>query len=808
MRKTDISKYTVPNGGGKYLARSAALNLASIWKMAWKILLTLFVVLAIAGTVVLISLGSFIYSMRNESIKLDLNQLKLNYTSFIYVYDENGQPVEYQRLSGSEDRVWVNFDEIPENMKNAVIAIEDKRFREHQGVDWYRTAGAVVTLFTKGSDFGGSTITQQLVKNLTGEDEVSLTRKVKEIFRALNLEKKYSKDKILETYLNVVNFGGSSQGVQAAANLYFDKDIQDCSLAQCAAIAGITQNPSKYDPLLHPQANRERRENVLDQMLDQQLITQAEYDQAMAESATMTFVGKTAENVVDNVEVWNWYIDAVFADVVADLQESLNISGTEATNMMYYNGLSIYCAMDEQAQQIAEDVFSDEEFLPENEEIQAGFLMMDYDGRVLATVGRIGERTGNRLLSYATDTPRQPGSSIKPLSVYGLAVDEGVINYSTILQDEPFPDWFGEGKPGPSNAGRAYLGEVTVAHALAASLNAPAAHLCDLLTPEHSFQFLTEQLGFTHLNPMEDSHSLSAMSIGGMNGGATVEEMVGGFQMFGNGGVYNEPYTYYYVLDHDGNVLLDNRNNDPVQVLSSESATIMHRLLRNVIYSSWGTAPRAQISGWDLFGKTGTTDDDRDSWFIGGSPYAVAGVWCGYETPTGMTSTETRTSLTLWREIMVRYLEGKEAKTFSLDSNVISATYCEETGKLASSSCTETGTGWYSRSNMPGMCEGNHASDSSSSALSDPLSSLLPPESSEQASSSEAESSSGGWFPWNPSESKEPEPESHEPPEEPSSSAQEPAFSEVFPSEEPAPETSEEAPPPEEEDPFLVNPFL
>lgn len=818
MRKTDINKYSSSNDDKTYLVKSAALNLSSVWKMVWKVLGTAFIVLAIAGTVVMISLLSFIYSLRNESIKLDLNKLKLNYTSFIYINDDNGNPMEYQRLSGGEDRIWADFSEIPLNMKNAMIAIEDKRFREHEGVDWYRTAGAVVTLFTKGSDYGGSTITQQLVKNLTGEGEVSLTRKVKEIFRALNLEKKYSKDEILETYLNVVNFGGGTQGVQAAANLYFDKDIKDCNLAECAAIAGITQNPSKYNPLLHPQANKTRQQTVLTAMYDQELITKAEYDVAMQQSEAMTFIGKTEENVIDNVPVWNWYIDAMFEDVVADLQESLSISEKEAVNMMYHGGLSIYCAMDEDAQVTAEEVFADEEILPTNPKIQAGYFMMDYNGRVLATVGRIGERSGNRLLSYATDTQRQPGSTIKPLSVYGPSIDEGIINYSTILQDEPLPDWFGKGRPGPSNAGRPYEGEVPVAYALAASLNAPAARLCEILTPMKSFDFLTQKLHFTHLNPKADSYSLSAMAIGGMNGGVTVREMVSGFQMFGNGGKYHEPYTYYYVLDHDGNVILDNRSNDSSQVISSESATIMHKLLRNVIYGRGGTAHRAQISGWEIYGKTGTTDENRDSWFIGGSPYAVAGIWTGYETPTAMSDNDSRNSLTLWKEVMVRYLEGKEPKSFEFDSNVISATYCEVTGKLASASCTETATGWYVRGNMPGRCDGVHPGSEESSALVEEPSSLPEENSSEpfdpNSSSSEGDwgqsSSRDPWFPdWPSSDpigpsssesSSEPvfPPPSSEPSSEPvSEPPPEPSSSEVSP----------EPPPDHWEDPFDGDPF-
>ncbi len=713
MRKTDINKLA-DNRSENYRqgGHDATLTLSTLLRLPLKILGTIFASMAIAGIIVSISLFSFIMSMRDESIKLDLNQLQLNYTSFIYVNDESGTPQEYMRLTGGEDRVWVAYDQIPENMKNAIIAIEDKRFREHNGVDWRRTFGAVFTLFTKGSDYGGSTITQQLVKNLTGENQVSLTRKVKEIFRALNLEKKYSKDEILETYLNVVNFGSGCQGVQAAANLYFDKDIKDCTLAECAAIAGITQNPAAYTPLEHPQANKKRQQTVLGEMYDQGKITRSQYEQAMQESENMNFVGyQTSDEETENVSIWNWYIDDMFEEIVSDLQTSLNISEKEASNMMYHGGLKIYSAMDIHAQDLVEQAFSDPEVMPSDTAIQVGFFMMDYDGRVLATAGGKGEKQGNRVWSYATDTQRQPGSTIKPISVYAPAMEMGAINYSSLVLDEPVDDYFGPGKPGPNNWYRYFRGPIPVQYALEISANAPAVQLCKQIGPSTSYDFLTQKLGFSHLNPQTDRVELAAMSIGGMNGGVTVEEMTAAFQIFGNGGKYNKPYTYYYVEDHDGNVILDNRNQDSVTAISSTTSTVMQRLLRTVVYGSEGTGRNAAISGWEVFGKTGTTDDDYDSWFIGGTPYAVAGIWTGYETPSRLGTTTD--AVRIWKYVMSEYLADKEVKQFTMDSSVISALYCTETGLLATSSCPETKTGWYDRNHMPGQCQMGHESESS-----------------------------------------------------------------------------------------------
>ena len=729
MRKTDLNKYVGAPETGRAASASNAV------RIALKGLYSVIAVLAVAGVIVLVFLTSFILGFRNESIKMDLNNLKLNYTSFIYVNDDSGQPVEYQRLYSSENRIWVDYDKIPRNMKNAMVAIEDKRFMEHNGVDWIRTAGAVTTLVTKGGSYGGSTITQQLVKNITGDNEVSLTRKVKEIFRAVNLDSRYSKEQILEAYLNVVNYGSGCQGVQAAANLYFGKDISQASLAECASIAAITQNPYKYNPLNFPENNKTRQRLVLGEMLNQQMISQDEYNSAMEESNHMVFVGRKDENVVNDSPVWNWYIDAMFEDIVEDLQTTQGISKDKAVYMMYHGGLKIYCAMDQKAQNAAEEVVSGDN-MPSDPKIQLGYYMMDYNGRVLATVGRRGEKAGNRLLSYATDQ-RQPGSSIKPIASYGPAVDMGVINYSSILPDEPVDNYFAGGKPGPNNWYKKFYGPITVQRALEISSNAAAAQLVKRISPTTSYRFLTDQLHFTHLNPKTDSVQIAAMAIGGMNGGVTVKEMTAAYQMFGNGGQYNKPYTYYYVEDHDGNVILDNRQNTGTQVIKSTTSTIMNRLLRNVVYGSEGTGGGAAVSGWEVFGKTGTTDEDKDSWFVGGTPYAVAGIWTGYETPKslsyGQKENYTKWAAKIWRNIMAKYLDGKKKLYFRYDSNVVSATFRTDNGKLSGADVgAPTKTGWYERGNMP---EVDTSPPVSSSPASDILSEPEQPEQSEPENS-------------------------------------------------------------------------
>jgi len=768
MRKTDISKYAGTKSKNK---DSVATTTKSFGKLVMKGLLTVLTVLVITGIIVSISLISFIFSMKDESMTYDLHKLQLNYTSFIYVNganDDSSKPVQYQSLYSTENRVWVDYDKIPDAMKVAIVAIEDKRFWDHQGVDWRRTFGAVTTLFSSGGSYGGSTITQQLIKNVTGENDVSLTRKVKEIFRALNLEKKYSKEEILAAYLNVVNFGSGCNGVQAAANLYFGKNIQDCDIAECAAIAGITQNPSKYSPLVHPDWNKERQKTVLDAMHDQGKITDAEYKKAMAESENMKFVGRIANASSTNTPIWNWYVDSLFDDVKNGLMASYNCSSDKAVDMLYHDGLKIYAAMDTNLQKIADDTFESSTVFGSNTKLQAGYLAMDYSGRVLATVGSRGVKKSNRLFSLATASKRQPGSTIKPLAIYSQGIESGKFNYSTIVDDSPLPNWFGDGSAGPNDADNKFMGKMPMSEALERSRNAASAQIGQVITPNTSFNFLKAKLDFTSLLPADNNRA--PMAVGGLSEGVTVREMTAGYQMFANGGKYYKPYTFYHVDDHDGNVIpgMDNRGEVFTQAISSPTASIMHHMLNTVINGSHGTGHSAAISGWEVFGKTGTTNDNKDSWFVGGTPFAVAGIWTGYLTPAKLSTLDQSYAKVAWKSIMTKYLKDKKKVKFQYDPDVIGANFCQLTGLLANPQANETiQLGWYSKEKMPAMCDGVHAgltsspasgssssqsgdqSGATSSDLGSGVNSQLPADS--QAQNSAGESSNGG-----PTESQNP----------------------------------------------------
>ena len=711
MRKTDISKYTDKID----VQPKKESGFKKVLSVIGRALLTIFLILVVAGLIVSISVGAYVVKIANEPTGIDLNARSLNLSSFIYVENkENGQFEEYQTLYGTENRIWVDLKNMPKAMPEAIVAIEDKRFYEHNGVDWYRTGSAVLSLATGRDNYGGSTLTQQLVKNITDDSEVSLTRKLREIFRALNIEREYSKDDIIEAYLNVVNFGNNCQGVESASELYFNKPIGECTVAECAAIAGITQNPSRWNPLIYPENNKERRETVLDQMYDQGMLTKAEYDTAMAESANMTFVGFSNNNEEedeeeDKTKIQNWYIDQMYWDLCRDLAKYYDISEDAASLKLYSEGLKIYCAMDTEAQEMMEKEAlksaTDYDY-----DLQTAMTMVGYDGRVIATVGSSKEKEGNLEWDRASHSKLQPGSSIKAIIPYPMAIDKDIYCYSTLAKDQPIEKWkvdgYGNFVAGPPNSYSGYHQYMTVPEALSWSSNAAAVQTLELVGINEAYDQATNNLGFKNLAEADKSN-VGSLSLGGMEGGVTVREMAAAMEYVGNGGLYYEPYTYYYVTDQNDKVILDNRNNLPNEAYTPETAYKMNRLLKyNVMTSTHTASSYAQIQGWDIAGKTGTTDYDRDLWFVGASPYCTLACWMGYDQPDSVNFYGLSTIV--WQKVMSNYLKNKEYKEFTMPDTIVTATYCKGSGLLAASYCTDTATGYYTEDDMPTYCTGVH----------------------------------------------------------------------------------------------------
>ena len=684
-----------------------------------RVIAALIMVGIITGCMVASVLTVYILRYINSDEVISLDNLDQRYTTILYYEDAEGNIQQLQQLQTAENRMPVEYDQIPEDMINALVAIEDKRFWTHHGVDWKRTFGAFVTMFIPNRpQYGGSTITQQLIKNITGDNEVSIERKVQEIFRALKLEQRYSKEQIITAYLNTVFFSNQSYGVQAAAHTYFNKDVWDLSLAECASIIGITNYPTLYNPFLYPENNKERQEQILWEMYDQGMITEEEYNEAVEEELVFVKDSTSAQQVFQTND---YFVDHVIDEVISDLQTELGYTYEYAQQQLYGGGYRIYTTVDKDIQDFLNDFYRDVNNFPPvlNEDYpQSACVITNINGKILGLAGGIGEKEGSRVLNRATQAKRQSGSSIKPLAAYLQGIERDVITWSTMIEDSPMPQTNEDGEvvlsDWPVNFQGNYLGPITVDQAIQQSRNTIAVKIVNMVSPKTCFDFLKNKLGFDSLVERQvingqvfSDINLASMALGSMTLGVTPLEMTGGYQIYANGGYFTKPYSYTEVRDADGNVILQ-KDTTPRRVISAETATIVNRLLQRVVYGPYGTGTPAAFPNMTIGGKTGTSDDDYNQWFMGITPYYVCGVWMGYDTPETIRygGGVSYAPPLLWKSIMQPLHEGLENKQFPVwgESNIEQAEYCTETGELALDTCPSTATGWYKKSNLPPTC--------------------------------------------------------------------------------------------------------
>lgn len=662
--------------------------------------------------------GVLLYVFTNPeydgTMDVNLNDLTLNLTTTVYVDDGNGNYKEYKRLHGMYNRLWVDYDRqaiqsndesytgIPQCLANAFIAVEDQRFETHYGVDWKRTIGAVINEYIPiySSRQGGSTITQQLVKNLTGDDDKTKDRKIREIMRARYLESKYTKDVILECYLNTIAMGHGTYGVQVAANYYFDKDVHELTIAECATLAAIPKSPTKYAPDTNPEENAKRRKTVLGLMKDQKLISEKEYNEAIKENVKIV----ANSDAIANDDINSYFIDALITDITRDLADKYKCSIETAEQLLYNGGYKIYATVDTDIQSIAEkaylDIAASAKPSSKGDPLLGAMTIIDYKGQVKALVGNIGEKTTNRGFNCAIDAVRQPGSTIKPLAVYAPAIEKNIINYSTLLNDVKVS--YGNWTPG--NHDGVYRGNITASEALQRSTNTiPVALVNSQVGRGVSYKYLTERFGIKNL--LEEDMNLSSLGLGGTHGGITTIESAAAYAVFGNGGKYYEPTLYTKVTDRNDEIVLE-QNTQPIMAISEDTAMIMNKMLQNVIYGKYGTgkAQAGTFSKFKAYGKTGTSNDSKDKWFVGGTPYYVASSWVGYETQQKMPSSNTGLAAKLWRQVMGEIHKNLPEKDYPTSKYVEKRYYCMETGLLATDACEKVDIGWYKKSSLPGQC--------------------------------------------------------------------------------------------------------
>lgn len=643
-------------------ADTAADTVVGAVGLVAKIVVTVLLVILTTTLLLACVFAFYVKTCLTEDIDVSLSDYQLSESSIIYCETSAGEYKELATLHGSENRIWVDLEDIPDYLVKALVAIEDHRFYKHKGVDWYRTVGAMFTLLTGGDDsFGGSTITQQLIKNLTGNKEVTVQRKLIEIFQALEFEKKYDKDEIIEWYLNAVYFGEGCDGIYTAAQKYFGKEPSQLTLAESASIVGIVNLPTYYSPFYSEENNKERQETVLRRMYELGYISYDEYEEAKNEQLVFT----RSDNEVADQEIYSYYVEAVIKDVTEDLMEQKGISQDTARQLLYNGGYRVYSCLDPYIQECVDNVYLDVENFPKpyranDQQLQSAMVIMDpYTGEVVAMSGGVGEKTGNLVLNRATDALRAPGSSFKPLAVYAPAIELGLITPSTLVNDAPREEvemsqnqWY------PNNSDFKYRGIIDIATGVRLSLNTVAAQVLDKLGLDASTNFLKNKLGVTSLVP--DDYNYASLALGELTNGISVLEMAQAYCTFDNSGIFTEARTYSRVTDAAGNIVLDNQPKTHVAMKSSTATNITSLLFSAANY---GTGSESIFSGQAIAGKTGTSSYNWNRWFAGYTPYYVGVVWTGFDQPEQM-YVYGNPAAQVWRRVMQQVHAGLEYKSF------------------------------------------------------------------------------------------------------------------------------------------------
>ena len=631
--------------------------------------------------------------------------------SKLYAYDESLNLVEYARgeLSSGRTNDYVMLSEIPKDLQNAFVAIEDKRFYSHIGVDFITTIKAAWKYITSdGASPGGSTITQQLIKNLTGEDDVTIKRKLVEMIRAIKIERHMSKESILELYLNSIYLSQGTYGVKAAARLYFDKDVSELTLLESVAIAAITQAPTKWDPVQNPDNNQKRRNIILREMLKQGYIGKEEFDSAYQKDLELKL---NYEKIETNTS--SWYTDAVINEAVQLLSETLGVSVKVATQYLYNGGYRITVAVNPKVQAILEKYYQNNTLFSQ-QDVQSSFVVIDpHNGNALGLVGGIGEKSASRILNRATQSTRSPGSTIKPLSVYLPAIDKGLIGYSSTFEDLPL--YFGNGyseSGWPENADKVYRGYVDLKYSIAHSLNTVAVSVLEKLGIDESYAYL-DSLGISTLvsKGVQNDKTLSALALGGMTNGVSLLELTAAYTSLANDGIYSEARCVLKITDKNGKLIVENTPNQSI-VAREDSVATMTKLLTSVVSENGGTAYGAitkLIELAEVAGKTGTTSNNYDRWFIGYTPSVIGGIWLGYDTPATLSSVGGKEHLRVWDTIMteIHNVLGKTDRVFGWEESLYESRYCTVSGKIATAAClldprgSRVTTGYFTKEDMP-----------------------------------------------------------------------------------------------------------
>ena len=719
-----------------------------IWKAVYGTLKVIFGAVATVALICLICMFVFVNIvagyleediMPNADISLGDHDVELN--SFLYCVDD-GEFVMYQKIFATVNREWATYEQIPQNMVNAAIAIEDHRFYEHQGVDWITTFKAIVRMFFGNADAGGSSITQQLIKNVTGESGVTVQRKVLEIFKAMELERKYTKEQIMEQYLNEIYLGQSCYGVRAAAAAYFGKELEKLTLAECASIISITNAPTFYDPYQNFDNNKDRKEDVLWSMRNQGLITEDEYQEALNQELVLkrgisledTMVSCKNEscsyrdvvstlthkdnkyycpNCGDLVEikdigsedVYSWYTDTVLEDVAMALAEKDGMEWNRATRQNYMQriqsgGYHIYTCLDLDVQAQVDKIYKDLNQIPADrsgQQLQSAIVIKSNESNdIIALAGGVGPNKEFDDWNRATDGELQSGSAIKPITIYAPAFESGKITPATVIKDMPLSYNIVSTGPYPKNDDREYDYSKTIFAGVTSSTNAVAAQTLHLIGSTYSFDFAKDRFGISTLvdnytdktGKVHSDKSVAALALGAQTWGVTVRDMADAFGTFTNDGEYVKGRTFTRVYDSNGNLVIDNTQQTR-EIISTKTVDYMNYCLVNATRN--GTGKEADLSrslGISTAGKTGTTANAKDRWYCGFTGYYTAAVWVGYDSPEVIRLVNGgNPAAQLWKKVMQPLHKGLSNRVLYNAGAMKNISVCLDSGLRATDAC-------------------------------------------------------------------------------------------------------------------------
>ena len=732
----------------------------SLVKIALGAAATVLLIVLVCGVVLVGTLGDYLQNdILPEAEHWSIDDYSVEETSFLYYVDGGGNIQQLQQIYTTTDRQWASLEDIPQALVDAAVAIEDKRFYEHQGVDWITTVKACLNMFFGGDDkFGGSTITQQLIKNTTKDDSVTVQRKVMEIFRAQFCEQVNDKDEIMEQYLNHIYLGRGCYGVKSAAAEYFGKELQSLTPAECAALISITNNPSLFNPYSQSvyeykgeerdgaSRNRYRQLNVLSEMLAQGYLTQAEYDEAVAQEMVFkegiadedkwtvcentdcgyagirsTFVSEggsffcpecgneTTVSVNASQYIYSWFVDAALIDVAADLAAEDGIDWEELSekerevylNRIQKSGYHIYTTLDMDVQEKVDAVYNDLSNIPatrSQQQLQSAIVVVDNDtGDVVALSGGVGEKDTFLGYNKATQAKLQTGSAQKPISVYAPAFEKGTVSPATVLKDLPVIYTNGAW---PKNDNRQYQNGRTVFSGIVNSINTVSVRTLDLIGYEYAYSFAKYNLGQSGLTDYYDLGNGQSMNdldraplaLGALTLGSTVRDMSAAYATFASDGIYREARLYTKVYNSKGELVLDNEQ-ESRKVLSDKTVNYINYALYNA--ANHGTGGAAIFGGQMIAGKTGTTSSNRDRWFCGYTSHYTAAVWCGYNQPEEirLTGSQANPAAVLWRKVMQPIHQGLGNEGLYNGNVFRTIDVCLDSGLLATDACRHDARG-------------------------------------------------------------------------------------------------------------------